>query len=101
MTRGMPRTGIHSINVIPRMLSWPGQSEPTRGIKAHQNEGVEMFKTFPDNHFENNPYKVLFGQGDWTCSIAIFTGTHKGPMMAAEGKRFQLHSRNFKWTFAP
>jgi len=86
----------HTEDVV---VKWPGQSEPTRGIKAHQNEGVEMFKTFPDNHVENNPYKVLFGQGDWTCSIAIFTGTHKGPMM--EGKRFQLHSRNFKWTFAP
>jgi len=59
----------HTEDVV---VKWPGQSEPTRGIKAHQNEGVEMFKTFPDNHVENNPYKVLFGQGDWTCSIAIF-----------------------------
>jgi hypothetical protein len=39
-----------------------------------------MFKTFPDNQGQNNPYKVLFGQGEWTCSIAILTGTHKGSM---------------------
>jgi len=31
-----------------------------------------------DNHVENNPYKILFGQGDWTCSVAEFTGTIEG-----------------------
>jgi hypothetical protein len=36
-----------------------------------------MFKVFPDNHVENNPYKMLFDQGEWTCSFAILTGTHK------------------------
>jgi hypothetical protein len=47
---------------------------------------IEMFKIFPANHVENNPYKVLFGQGDRACSIAIFKGTHKGPM-TSEGKK--------------
>jgi predicted ester cyclase len=88
----------HTEDVV---VKWPGQSEPTRGIKAHRNEGVEMFKTFPDNHVKNNPYKVLFGQGDWTCSIAIFTGTHKGPMMAAGGKTIPATNKKFQWTFAP
>src|SRR5438128_804815 len=55
------------------IVRWPGQTEPTRGLNAHRNEGVQMFKMFPDNHVQNNPYKVLFGQG--ACSIAIFTGT--------------------------
>jgi hypothetical protein len=27
---------------------------------------VKMFKTFPDNHVQNNPYKILFGQEMWT-----------------------------------
>ena len=58
-----------------------------------------MFKTFPDNHVENNPYKVLFGQGDWTCSIAIFTGTHKGPMMAAGGKTIPGTFKRFQVDF--
>ena len=61
----------HTEDVIVR---WPGQTEPTRGLSAHRNEGVQMFKMFPDNHVQNNPYKVLFAQGEWTCSIAIFTG---------------------------
>jgi hypothetical protein len=38
-----------------------------------------MFKTFPDNPVRNRPYRVFFASGDWTCSIARFTGTMKGP----------------------
>lgn len=86
----------HTEDVV---VKWPGQSEPTRGIKAHQNEGVEKFKTFPDNHVENNPYKVLFGQGDWTCSIAIFTGTNKGPMIAAGRKTIPATNKKFQVDF--
>jgi hypothetical protein len=56
----------HTEDVI---VKWPPQSEPTRGLNAHRNEGVEMFKALPDNHVKNNPYKVLFGQRDWTCSL--------------------------------
>jgi hypothetical protein len=85
----------HTEHVI---VNWLGQSEPTRGLNAHRNEGIEMFKIFPDNHVENNPYKMLFGQGDWTCSIAIFAGTHKGPM-TSEGKKIPPPIRNFKSTF--
>ena len=73
----------HSNNVA---VYWPGQPEPTEGGHAHHLEAVEFFKTFPDNHVENNPYMVLFGQDDWTCSIATFTGTMKGPMKTAEGE---------------
>lgn len=59
---------------------WPGKAEPTRGRAAHHAEALEMFRTFPDNRLENRPYKVLFASGDWTCSIARFTGTMTGPM---------------------
>jgi hypothetical protein len=31
----------HTEDVI---VKWPGQAEPTRGIYAHRNEGIEMFK---------------------------------------------------------
>ncbi len=51
---------------------WPGQPEPIRGRPNHKDESVEFFKTFPDNHIDNDPHKVLFGQGDWTCSVAKF-----------------------------
>ena len=55
-----------------------------------------MFKTFPDNRVENRPYKAFFASGDWTCSIARFHGTMKGPMVlgdktiAPNGKRFEV-----------
>lgn len=58
-----------------------------------------MFKIFPDNHVENNPYKVLFGQGDWTCSIAIFSGTHKGPMMVPGGNSIPPTNKKFQVDF--
>jgi hypothetical protein len=86
----------HTEDVIVR---WPGQSEPTRGIGAHRNEGLQMFKTFPDNHVENNPYRVLFGQNDWTCSIAIFTGTHRGPMVFPDGKSIPPTNKKFQVDF--
>jgi hypothetical protein len=47
----------HSERVVVR---WPGQHVPTRGLVAHRNESIEMFKIFPDNLVANDPYKVLF-----------------------------------------
>jgi ketosteroid isomerase-like protein len=48
---------LHTDDVVVRR---PGQYKPIRGLDAHRNEGIEVFNTFPDNHVENNPYKVLF-----------------------------------------
>src|ERR1700730_19089633 len=59
---------------------WPGQAEPTRGRHNHDLEAVEFFKTFPDNHLVNDPYKIFFADGDWTCSVADFTRTMTGLM---------------------
>ena len=68
-------------------------------IDAHRREGIQMFKTFPDNHVENNPYRVLFGQNDWTCSIAIFSETHNGPMIGPEGKSIPPTNKKFQVDF--
>lgn len=78
---------------------WPGQPEPTRGVDNHRAESVAFFKMFPDNHIDNRPYKVLFGQGDWTCSIARFTGTMKGPMKGLDGKEIPPTNRAFEIEF--
>ncbi len=83
----------HAENVA---VYWPGQEEPTRGLKAHQKEAVEFFKTFPDNRVGNNPYKVLFGQEDWTCSVGEMTGTMKGPMMGPGGKAIPPTNKKFR-----
>ncbi len=85
----------HAENVA---VYWPGQPEPTRGRMAHHKEAVEFFKTIPDNHIVNNPYKILLGQGDYTCSVAEFTGTMKGPMKV-DGKIIQPTNKKFKLEF--
>ncbi len=78
---------------------WPGQPDPTRGRLNHEAEAREFFKTFPDNRVGNNPYKIAFGQGDWTCTVADFTGTMKGPMKGADGKMIPPTSKSFRVEF--
>ena len=78
---------------------WPGQSDPTKGRLNHETEAKEFFKVFPNNHLVNNPYKIAFGQDDWTCSIADFTGTMKGPMKGADGKFISATNKSFKVEF--
>jgi hypothetical protein len=78
---------------------WPGQPEPTRGLEAHQAEAEQYFRTFPDNRVGNRPYLVLFGEGDWTCSIANFTGTMTGPMAGPDGNEIQPTNKKFKVEF--
>lgn len=60
---------------------WPGQPEPTRGVHNHKAEAIEFFKTFPDNHIDNRPYKVFFGHDDWFHSEVYWDdeGSPKGP----------------------
>ena len=75
---------------------WPGGNPPTQGNPDHIAESKEYAKTFPDNRVENRPYKVEFGQGDWTCTVATHSGTFKGPLkmptgtIQPTGKRFEV-----------
>ncbi len=85
----------HAENVA---VYWPGQPEPTRGREAHYKESVEFFKTF-DNRLVNNPYKVLFGEGNYTCSVADWTATMIGPMKMADGRIVQPTHRTAKLEF--
>ena len=85
----------HRAEVVVR---WPGQN-PTHGIHDHRLEGVQMFKTFPDNRVENRPYKVFFASGEWTCSIARFIGTMKGPMAGPDGKEIPPTGKSFEVDF--
>lgn len=78
---------------------WPGQADPTKGRDNHEEEAKEFFKTFPDNHLINNPCKILFGQGDWTCTVADFYGTMKGPMKTADGKVIPPTNKSFHVEF--
>ncbi len=86
----------HSENTT---VFWAGQPDPTRGRKAHEAEAKEFFKVFPDNHIANKPYKIAFGQGDWTCTVADFTGTMKGPMKGPDGTMIQPTDKKFSVEF--
>ena len=86
----------HAENVA---VDRPGQPEPTRGQHAHQEEAEQFFKTFPDNRVGNRPYKVLFGEGEWTCSVANFTGTMTGSMAGPDGKTIQPTNKKFQVEF--
>ena len=85
----------HAQNVA---VYWPGQSEPTGGREAHYEESVEFFKTF-DNKLVNNPYKIVFGQGNYTCSVADWTATMKGPLKGPDGKLIQPTNKTAKLEF--
>jgi len=85
----------HAANVA---VYWPGQPEPTRGREAHFKEAVEFFKTF-ENKLVNNPYKILLGEGNYTCSVADWTVTMIGPMKMVDGKVIQPTHKTAKLEF--
>lgn len=86
----------HKPDVIVR---WPGQPDPTVGIEDHTAESIAFWKTFPDQHLDNRPYKVFLASGDWTSSIARFTGTMTGPMMGADGNEIAPTGKSFEVDF--
>jgi hypothetical protein len=85
----------HSENTA---VYWPTQPDPTRGRGAHHKEAMEFFKTF-DNRLVNNPYKISFGQGDCTCTVADWTVTMKGPMKDPNGKTVPPTGKTAKLEF--
>jgi hypothetical protein len=85
----------HRHDVVVR---WPAQP-PTHGRHDHRAESIRLFKTFPDNRVHNRPYRVFFASGDWTCSIARFTGTMKGPMAGPNGVEIPANGKSFEVDF--
>lgn len=80
-------------------MFWPGKPEPTRGRHDHRAEAIDFFKTFPDNKLSNHPYKVEIAQGDWTCTVADFTGTMLGSMNGLDGKMIAPTNKTFHVEF--
>lgn len=80
------------------VVSWPGKP-PTHGIEAHNQEARDFFRAFPDQQLENRPYRVFFASGEWTCSIARFTGTFSGPMRGPDGKDIPPTGKRFDVEF--
>jgi ketosteroid isomerase-like protein len=85
----------HKPDVVVR---WPGKP-PTHGIEDHLQESIEFWTAFPDQHLDNRPYKVFFASGDWTCSIAHFTGHFGGPMATGDGSSIPPTGKPFEVDF--
>jgi hypothetical protein len=68
-------------------------------VHNHRAESIEFFEAFPDNHIVNNPYKILFANSDYTCSVADFTGTFKGPMKGLDRQLIQPTNKKFQTEF--
>ena len=85
----------HSENTA---VFWPNQPDPTRGRHNHEAEAKEFFKTF-DNRLVNNPYKIAFGQGEYTCTVADWTVKMKGTMKGPDGKIIQPTGKTAKLEF--
>jgi ketosteroid isomerase-like protein len=77
---------------------WPGQADPTRGVHNHRQESEAFFKIF-ENKLDNRPYKVLIAEGDWTCSIARWTGKMIGPMPGPDGRTIPATNKTFELEF--
>ena len=80
------------------IVRWPNQL-PTLGLAAHEQEAIAFFKMFPDQHLINNPYKIMLAQNDWTCTVADFTGTMKGPMTMPDGTVVRPTNKKFQIDF--
>jgi hypothetical protein len=51
------------------VVYWPGQEDnPTHGGHDHRAEAKRFCNAFPDNRVHNEPYDVLFGDGDYPAS---------------------------------
>ena len=80
-------------------VTWPAKPDATKGRENHIQESKDFFKAFPDNHIDNDPYRVAFGQGDWTCTIARFTGTMTGELQGPDGKMIPPTNKRFEVEF--
>jgi predicted ester cyclase len=98
MMLGIPRTGMYSMTDMLMMLGYFG---PVNQILQEEyiTIVIDFFKIFPDNHLINYPYKILIAEGDYTCSVADFSGTFKGPMKGLDGKMIQPTNKKYHLEF--
>src|SRR6266571_4420175 len=72
--------------------------DTTVGRDAHHKESEAFFKSI-ENHLENNPYRAMFGSGDWTCTIAKWKGKMIGPWKGLDGKVHDATGKTFELEF--
>lgn len=84
---------LHDPNCI---VYWPGREDkPTRGGVDHRAEAIAFCNAFPDNKVKNQPYDILFGEGDFTCFVTRFTGTFTAPFKQPDGSSIPPTGKSF------
>ena len=65
------------MNLSPNITVY-GLDDNGLDLKSYLH-ALSMLKTaFPDLRLENRPYRQIIGQGDWTATMAMLSGTHQG-----------------------
>jgi hypothetical protein len=67
---------------------------------THVHAAKEFCAVSADNRVHHSPYVVAFTDGEWTCTIARFTGSMTGPLKTAAGNIIEPTHRTFDTTFA-
>ena len=75
----------HKPDVVVRWSAQP----PTYGRRDHRGEGVQMFKTFPDNKVHNRPYGVFLAIVPHLFPVSSCGGRGQRPT-AASRTRWRL-----------
>jgi hypothetical protein len=68
------------------IVAWPGLPFPLAGQHDHQEEDI----------IDNDPYPVVFVQGDWICTLARLTGTTNDSRRGLNGSMIQPTNQNFE-----
>lgn len=96
-----------SLNLSPNVTIY-GLNDEGLDLQGYLDTLSDIKKAFPDLRYENEPYRQVIAQGDWTATISNLTGTHQGPLILspylanspikATGKSFDLlHYNIARW----
>jgi ketosteroid isomerase-like protein len=81
---------------VKTAIRWLRLNASKYGIDPAESDA--FFKSI-ENHLDNNPNKVMIASGDWTCTIARWTGKMIGPWTGLDGKVHAATGKTFELEF--
>ncbi|KAJ4277972.1 hypothetical protein NW764_008006 [Fusarium oxysporum] len=96
-----------SLHLSPDLKVY-GLTDQPLNVQGFVKQLKVLKQAFPDLHLENRPYRQVVAQGDWTATVAMLSGTFKGPLtlplylasapIKPNGKKFDLlHYTICRW----
>ncbi|KAF5024473.1 hypothetical protein F66182_3413 [Fusarium sp. NRRL 66182] len=74
----------------------PGNRE--LNMAQHVQDLLGLWATYPNLRASNHPYRVSFGEGNWTFALSDASGTNTGPIQSPSGWRGPT-GRNVNYEF--